>query len=81
MVKDPEQLITRLSPLAVRDCLEIVAPDGVLHIRPTGRLNLLAVDTRTCDATERLLITSVFAGAHVEACEHRSFNYGVGVII
>ncbi|KAL3196582.1 hypothetical protein MRX96_015442 [Rhipicephalus microplus] len=53
--KNPEHVITRLNPLALKAAFEEAAPDGVLQVRPNERLNLLAVDARSADASERLL--------------------------
>ncbi|XP_077547664.1 uncharacterized protein LOC144159881 [Haemaphysalis longicornis] len=77
---DPSKIITRFNPLAVKDGLETLAPDGVLQVRPNNRLNLLAIDTRNADATERLLIISNIAEIPVRAYEPRPSKCGVGVI-
>ncbi|XP_077548545.1 uncharacterized protein LOC144161825 [Haemaphysalis longicornis] len=77
---DPSKIITRFNPLAVKDGLETIAPDGVLQVRPNHRLNLLAIDTRNADATERLLTISSIAEIPVRAYEPRPSKCGVGVI-
>ncbi|KAL1416289.1 hypothetical protein MTO96_006320 [Rhipicephalus appendiculatus] len=78
--KNPVQVITRFNPLALKAAFEEAAPDGVLPVRPNERLNLLAVDTRHEDASERLLKISSIAGVLVQAYEPRPSNCGVGVI-
>ncbi|KAL1479256.1 hypothetical protein MTO96_051996 [Rhipicephalus appendiculatus] len=78
--RNPEQVITRFNPLALKAAFEEAAPDGVLQVRPNERLNLLAVDTRNADASERLLKISSIAGVLVQAYEPRPSNCGVGVI-
>lgn len=77
---DSSKDITRYNPIAVKEGLETLAPDGVLQVRPNYRLNLLAIDTRNADATERLLKISSIAGVTVQAYEPRPSNCGVGVI-
>lgn len=77
---DSSKIITRYNPLALKEGLESLAPDGVLQVRPNYRLNLLAIDTRNADATERLLKISSIAGVRVQAYEPRPSNCGVGVI-
>ncbi|KAH7955562.1 hypothetical protein HPB52_001368 [Rhipicephalus sanguineus] len=78
--RNAEQVITRFNPLALKTAFEETAPDGVLQVRPNERLNLLAVDTRNADASERLLKISSIAGVLVQAYEPRPSNCGVGVI-
>ncbi|KAH7939888.1 hypothetical protein HPB52_018834 [Rhipicephalus sanguineus] len=78
--RNPEQIITGFNPLALKTAFEEAAPDGVLQVRPNERLNLLAVDTRHAEASERLLKVSSIAGVLVQAYEPRPANCGVGVI-
>ncbi|KAH7946824.1 hypothetical protein HPB52_004898 [Rhipicephalus sanguineus] len=78
--RNAEQVITGFNPLALETAFEETAPDGVLQVRPNERLNLLAVDTRNADASERLLKISSIAGVLVKAYEPRPSNCGVGVI-
>ncbi|KAH7955273.1 hypothetical protein HPB52_000077 [Rhipicephalus sanguineus] len=78
--RNPEQIITRFNPLALKTAFEEAAPDGILQVRPNERLNLLAVDTRHAEASERLLKVSSIAGVLVQAYEPRPANCGVGVI-
>lgn len=75
-----ESVITRFNPLALKNGLESMAPDGVLQVRPNYRLNLLAVDTRNADATARLLKIKTIQGISVQAYEPRSSECGAGVI-
>ncbi|KAH8040305.1 hypothetical protein HPB51_010085 [Rhipicephalus microplus] len=65
--KNPEHVITRCNPLALKLVFEKPAPDGVLQVRPNERLNLLAVDTRNAYASERLLKISSIAEVLVQA--------------
>ncbi|XP_077536158.1 uncharacterized protein LOC144148510 [Haemaphysalis longicornis] len=78
--KDPAKIITRFNPLSLKASFELVAPDGVLQLRPNYRLNLLAVDTRNVDATARLLKITTIMGIPVEAYEPRPDNCAAGVI-
>lgn len=77
---DSSKIITHYNPLVLKEGLESLAPGGVLQVRPNYRLNLLAIDTRNADATERLLKISSIAGIKVQAYEPRPSNCGVGVI-
>nr|XP_050050996.1 uncharacterized protein LOC126547162 [Dermacentor andersoni] len=78
--KNLEQVITRFSPLTMKTAFEAVAPDGALQVRPNERLNLLAVDARNAEASERLLKISSIAEIHVRTYEPRPSNCGVGVM-
>ncbi|KAH7932212.1 hypothetical protein HPB51_029445 [Rhipicephalus microplus] len=79
--KNPEDVITRLNQLALKTAFEEgCSSDGVLQVRPNERLNLLAVDTRNADASERLLKISSIAEVLVQAYEPRRSNITVGVI-
>lgn len=77
---DPTKIITRFNPLMLKASFELVAPDGVLQLRPNYRLNLLAVDTRNVDATACLLKITSIMGIPVEAYEPRPNNCAAGVI-
>ncbi|KAH6922213.1 hypothetical protein HPB50_010876 [Hyalomma asiaticum] len=73
----------RLSTTPLHDdghSFEAVAPDGVLQVRPNERLNLLAVDTRSVEASERLLKVTNIGEIALQAYEPRPNNCGVGVI-
>lgn len=63
--KDPEKIVTRFNPLQLKASFELVAPDGVLQLRPNHRLNLLAVDTRNIDSTACLLKITTLMGIAV----------------
>ncbi|KAH7969222.1 hypothetical protein HPB52_016101 [Rhipicephalus sanguineus] len=78
--RNAEQVITRFNPLALKTAFEETAPDGVLQVRQNERLNLLAVDTRNADASERVLKISSIAGVLVQAYEPRPSHCGVGVV-
>ncbi|KAH9369301.1 hypothetical protein HPB48_012377 [Haemaphysalis longicornis] len=65
------QIITKFNPLAMKDGLESMAPEGVLQVCPNHRLNLLAVDTRNIDSTKCLLKVTSIAGIPVKAYEPR----------
>ncbi|KAH6919491.1 hypothetical protein HPB50_029521 [Hyalomma asiaticum] len=78
--KIPEHVITRFNPLRLQAAFEAVAPDGVLQVRPNERLNILAVDTRSVEASECLLKVTNIAEIALQAYEPRPNNCGVGVI-
>ncbi|KAH6947565.1 hypothetical protein HPB50_020080 [Hyalomma asiaticum] len=78
--QNPEHVITRFNPLRLKAAFEAVAPDGVLQVRPNERLNLLAVDTRSVEASERLLKVTNIGEIALHAYEPRPNNCGVGVI-
>ncbi|KAL3199590.1 hypothetical protein MRX96_001346 [Rhipicephalus microplus] len=79
--KNPEDVITRLNQLALKTAFEEgCSSDGVLQVRPNERLNLLAVDTRNADASERVLKILSIAEVLVQAYEPRRSNITVGVI-
>ncbi|KAH6941990.1 hypothetical protein HPB50_026992 [Hyalomma asiaticum] len=77
---NPEHVVTRFNPLRLKAAFEAVAPDGVLQVRPNERLNLLAVDTRSVEASERLLKVTNIGEIALQAYEPRPNNCGVGVI-
>ncbi|KAH7972682.1 hypothetical protein HPB52_015278 [Rhipicephalus sanguineus] len=78
--QNPEQIITRFNPLTLKAAFEAVVPDGVLQVRPNERLNLLAVDTRSAEVSERLLKIKNIGEIALQAYEPRPNNCGVGVI-
>ncbi|KAH6930345.1 hypothetical protein HPB50_012995 [Hyalomma asiaticum] len=78
--RNPEHVVTRFNPLRLKAAFEAVAPDGVLQVRPNERLNLLAVDTRSVEASERLLKVTNIGEIALQAYEPRPNNCGVGVI-
>ncbi|KAH7982814.1 hypothetical protein HPB52_007294 [Rhipicephalus sanguineus] len=78
--QNPEQIITRFNPLTFKAAFEAVVPDGVLRVRSNGHLNLLAVDTRSAEVSERLLNIKNIGEIVLQAYEPRPNNYGVGVI-
>ncbi|KAH6946552.1 hypothetical protein HPB50_013904 [Hyalomma asiaticum] len=78
--QNPEHVITRFNPLRLKAAFAAVAPDGVLQVRPNERLNLLAVNTCSVEASERLLNVTNIGQIALQTYEPRPNNCGVGVI-
>ncbi|KAH6919404.1 hypothetical protein HPB50_029608 [Hyalomma asiaticum] len=78
--QNPEHVITRFNPLRLKAAFQAVAPDGVLQVRPKERLNLLAADTRSVEASERLLKVTNIGEIALQAYEPLPNNCGVRVI-
>lgn len=72
--------ITCYNPIAVKEGLVTLAPDGVLQVRPNYCINLLTLDTRNADATEPPHKISSIAGVNVQAYESCRSKCGAGVI-
>ncbi|KAH6927396.1 hypothetical protein HPB50_002663 [Hyalomma asiaticum] len=76
----PEHLIMCFNPLRLKAAFDAVAPDGVLQVRLNERLNLLAVDTRSVEASRRLRKITNIGEIVLQVYAPRSNNCGVCVI-
>lgn len=55
-------------------------PNGVLHVRSSPKLNLLALDTRNWNSKKSLLTLTSIEEIAVQTYEPRSYYMAVGVI-
>ncbi|XP_042149633.1 uncharacterized protein LOC121837861 [Ixodes scapularis] len=77
---NPTTIITNMNPLALKQMLENLAPDGVVEIRPNYRLNLLAIDARNIESTKSLLQLKKLGTIQVQTYEPAPPSSNVGVI-
>lgn len=77
---NPTTIITNMNPLALKQMLENLAPDGVIQIRPNYRLNLLAIDARNIESTKSLLQLKKLGTIQVQTYEPAPPSSNVGVI-
>ncbi|KAG0424484.1 hypothetical protein HPB47_028299 [Ixodes persulcatus] len=75
-----ETRITTLNSLKVSEALEKLCQEGIIQVRPSDRLNLIAVDVRNGQAAKTLLNTAMLCVVPVRAYSPLSGPISYGVI-